>query len=66
LAKKGEKGQKQLKWAKKPIFGILGPFQAPGDSPEPLRRGCFYINPSRRGPVALPEGPEASPAQGRG
>jgi len=35
---------------------ILGGFQAPGASPDPVRGGCFYINPSRRGPVAPPGG----------
>jgi len=50
-----------------PILGILGRFRAPEGPPDPPREGCFYINPSRRGPVAPWEGPEnPSAAQARG
>jgi len=43
--------------------GLLGPLGPPG----PLRRGWFYINPSRRGPVPggkRSPGPRAAQARG--
>jgi len=51
---------------------ILGGFQAPGASPDPVRGGCFYINPSggpRGGPGPPregPEGPRKAPVPGSG
>jgi len=49
------------------ILAILGPFRAPWALPGTASRGCFYINPSRRGPVAPPEAPGSPGApKGRG
>jgi len=66
----GKKAQKWLKWLKMPILGIFGKkggFEAPPGPPGPVRRGCFYINPSRRGPVAPPGGSRSpSAVQARG
>jgi len=62
-----KKGQFCCFWAKMPILGILGRFWPPRGRLDPSRGGCFYINPSRRGPVAPPgRVRDASPAQGRG
>jgi len=42
--------------------GFLGPWGLAG----PSREGVFYINPSRRGPVAPPEAPGARGPEGAG
>jgi len=52
----GQKGQKKGFWAKKPDFGVFRGFRPPWALPGRRRGGCFYINPSRRGPVAPPGG----------
>jgi len=54
----GKKGPKVGKRAKKPILGYFAVFRGfwpPRGLPGPVCGGCFYINPSRRGPVAPPE-----------
>jgi len=49
-----------------------GPLQGAGDPSRTPRRGLFYINPSRRGPVPVPgsgipaPGREALPSSGGG
>jgi len=60
-----QKGQKRAFWPKNPKNGVLGLFSAPGGLPGQPRRGCFYINPSRRGPVPG-RGGVASAVQARG
>jgi len=52
MLKKAKKGHFSGFWA---ILPNLGLFRPPGASPDRVRGGCFYINPSRRGPVAPPE-----------
>jgi len=42
-------GKKPQKWG---FRGFSGPWALPGRP----QRGCFYINPSRRGPAAPPAG----------
>jgi len=57
MPKKGifrEKGQKRHFLAKIPKNGDFRGFPAPWGLPGTPRGGCFYINPSRRGPVAPP------------
>jgi len=56
MPKKGiftEKGQKRRFLAKIPKNRDFRGFWAPWALPGAGRGGCFYINPSRRGPVAL-------------
>jgi len=53
LPKMGIFGQNQRFWAFSPKSGLFGRF--PGF--QTLRRGGFYINPSRRTPRSSPEGP---------
>jgi len=56
MPKKGilaEKGPKRHFLAKIPKKRDFRGFLAPSGPPRALQRGCFYINPSRRGPVAL-------------
>jgi len=57
LAKKAEN---RGKWRKSPFWalfadlGLFGPPEGPPGLPGTPLRGWFYINPSRRGPVAPP------------
>jgi len=59
MPKKGilaEKGRKSHFLAKIPKKRDFRGFWPPRGLPDPPRGGCFYINPSRRGPVAPPGG----------
>jgi len=70
-SRKGQKGPKARKRPKKAIFRDFGHFSpkrgvlALRGPSGPSRGGCFYINPSRRGPVAPPGG-SGVPAPWRG